>query len=1249
MEGDYQTAWSIAEIQDLVLSLGNPLPSEEENMLTLNRTPSGGNSDLAAQRKRALTDTSALNSVITELNDYADPLRNFSRSSETAIIGTYEAKTLFGNIDNLLPVNEAFLTDLEKMLAPNGANLIGGVGDVCLKHFLEYKGFEQYKHYYAKREEAQTIFEREMSKRGSRFLQFIEHIKYQSTDPKNRVGLRELLMEPVQRIPRYTLLFRTMLKYMGPDDPQRAKLIEADEIASKIAQAEADDATKQALIMFCLTSTIENCPANLFSHQRRFIDYIDVEDVIGDPSAMPGTGSPTILHCTLFLFDDKLVIAKRSNGDKSGRALAGLDNMEKISKTGTLPKRRHAMSCKGVLDVTDVVVSDPGGAEINVYLESPPTDQSERWSGRPNRHMVVVTPPMPANMDPVHTESVKRRFLENLWQVQAKFRAKAGQSVVLCSEEMEVETRANRTTLARTYYNVYTRTAFLQESKKTKAVVHIDPEGTADPVPFGMDGPPYVRIRLQPIAGGLCRFAVSSSDPEDEAEEDIVQLDRVPSRIVQTIHQFGLFQFRTGSKYSVPGTPTSKSRASIFGLDTLSRNLFSGRPGSAMGDFFGGTITNHKRTKSATSRASILTSTTQTTATADSLFKSGRTNSTAATSVADDASSYYSSQSSKRKVGGAASESGSISRSLSSLSRSLSRSASYSRERDRNSDYSDVEDEEATLGPAFHKDNSDYNLQYQLELARHNSLLQHAGKPLPPIDMDQPVEDTIYEEAPPEPVRKKSTDALSLRHLSRPSSRPESPAYSDCRPDSRQSMKRPSGPRSPSPLPPARSSSVASMWSDEDTSDPDSGALSLSSSLPVSSRVSSSGVRQKSRSKRENMLDMTPRPPHASVAALSSSTSTIEPLSIKKKMAANTHASHAFPTTPTPRRTFAKGSPLTRPSRSNSSTSTRRASGGSKKASPTFARIKSVTSLQPLKVELVDSIMQNVVSAKDDIESSHRAVRKIKVEVEKMAITSGTPTPEAEDLETHSRPTSPEKVMRTPPPHPQATPLTKEAQARLEEMKSMIMRRGETNPLRMRGAIFEELQTPRSRDRSGSLDQFSVKHTRSGSAPGGTPPKAQHTTPNRAIAQAAQTLTSLSTEADDSLVKALRANEALQRDLKDMSSRFKEKLIELERMRLEIASAKRQTDFVKQLLADATAEKELMYEAFNEELDMMCTNLELPDDEKAWPALVEDLKATKVEKNQLEKEKTDLERRLAESEHQCNEYAILLRHHGLLP
>lgn len=130
-------------------------------------------------------------------------------------------------------------------------------------------------------------------------------------------------MEPVQRIPRYTLLFRTMLKYMAPDDPQREKIVEADEIASKIALAEADEQTKRAAVFYCLTATIDGFPPDLFSNSRKFVDCIDVEDVLSDPpgsSAASTTSAPaSSLHCTLFLFDDKLVIVKRpGNGEKGG-------------------------------------------------------------------------------------------------------------------------------------------------------------------------------------------------------------------------------------------------------------------------------------------------------------------------------------------------------------------------------------------------------------------------------------------------------------------------------------------------------------------------------------------------------------------------------------------------------------------------------------------------------------------------------------------------------------------------------------------------------------------------------------------------------------------------------------------------------------------------------------------------------------------------------------------------------------------
>jgi hypothetical protein len=103
---------------------------------------------------------------------------------------------------------------------------------------------------------------------------------------------------------------------------------------------------------------------------------------------------------------------------------------------------------------------------MNFYLENPPQGHSDRWSGRSSRAFSVVRPPAPPNLDPSGTEVDKTRFLENLWNAQAMYRTKAGQSVVLRGEETEVESRGGRTTLARTYFNVYQRTTFLQENKK---------------------------------------------------------------------------------------------------------------------------------------------------------------------------------------------------------------------------------------------------------------------------------------------------------------------------------------------------------------------------------------------------------------------------------------------------------------------------------------------------------------------------------------------------------------------------------------------------------------------------------------------------------------------------------------------------------------------------------------------------------------------------------------------------------------
>lgn len=113
--------------------------------------------------------------------------------------------------------------------------------------------------------------------------------------------------------------------------------------------------------------------------------------------------------------------------------------------------------------------SDPNKhvpSEFHLYLENPPQDMSERWSGRPFRAFTVVHPPGPPNLNSERAESDKKAFLENLWTAQAKYRTKENLSVVIRSEDQEVDSRGGRITVASTFYNVYQRTDFMKERRK---------------------------------------------------------------------------------------------------------------------------------------------------------------------------------------------------------------------------------------------------------------------------------------------------------------------------------------------------------------------------------------------------------------------------------------------------------------------------------------------------------------------------------------------------------------------------------------------------------------------------------------------------------------------------------------------------------------------------------------------------------------------------------------------------------------
>ncbi|KAL1406084.1 hypothetical protein Q8F55_007767 [Vanrija albida] len=590
---------------------------------------------------------------------YADPLRHFAKKGATVIVPMYEAKILFSNIEAILPAAQAFLKDLEAIYASGEA--AARVGDVCLNHLKTLKTLDPYRTYIGNQDEAQKTFQ-DMLRKNDSFGNFIESTKYSTTNVQN-VGLSELLMEPVQRVPRYTLLWQEMTKCMSPFDNQRAKLLEATEIASRIARCDADEQTVRATVMYCLQRNVENFPANLFSNNRNFIDAIDVQDVPlgGESSTISGSKSPrpasaassyksasslmsprkesgsaAALPCTLFLFDDKIMITKRQSSSISGPKVTGVDDVAKLVKSGggvaVKEKdgvKKENLSFRGVVDILNVVVTDVGNGDFNIDFGKPPMDQFGKWASRTFRLYSTVHPPYSVGFDPSATRRDKLRFVHNIWAAQALARSKllptqvkAIPQVLETPEELDISGAPDPFTMAKLYWNIWDRPGWETEEVKARILVRIDEDGEFPDISLGNSANPKFILHLQPLAGGICRLSWRLPNRGTDDNETMAPLDEIVEKVARRVGRSRAFhpdETVNVASPSAPNTPSAgrtPSRAgrarhefarSIDASLTAAgiANIFAPSSASSRGghtDAFGSTST--KRSRSVTSRTS---------------------------------------------------------------------------------------------------------------------------------------------------------------------------------------------------------------------------------------------------------------------------------------------------------------------------------------------------------------------------------------------------------------------------------------------------------------------------------------------------------------------------------------------------------------------------------------------------------------------------------------------------------------------
>lgn len=84
-----------------------------------------------------------------------------------------------------------------------------------------------------------------------------------------------------------------------------------------------------------------------------------------------GSQASRAIPCTLFLFDDSILVAKRTSANSSGRQLLALDDLNRLAdemktfteRSGSSANRdrKPELGFRGVVDIADVVATDLGG------------------------------------------------------------------------------------------------------------------------------------------------------------------------------------------------------------------------------------------------------------------------------------------------------------------------------------------------------------------------------------------------------------------------------------------------------------------------------------------------------------------------------------------------------------------------------------------------------------------------------------------------------------------------------------------------------------------------------------------------------------------------------------------------------------------------------------------------------------------------------------------------------------------------
>ncbi|KAI9022246.1 Dbl homology domain-containing protein [Phycomyces nitens] len=168
-----------------------------------------------------------------------------------AILNQFKLSKIFLNLESILVANQKFLVDLESWQTGEASLSFGAI---CTNHMAN---FECYRKYLMDQKEAQKLHVKEV-KSNPRYKRFLTTAK--EHPGFRRRSLQDILVEPVQRIGRYTMMLKEILKHTNPETQEYEDLTNACTISSRIATMKDDVPTRLATMSLSLYTSIKDSP-----------------------------------------------------------------------------------------------------------------------------------------------------------------------------------------------------------------------------------------------------------------------------------------------------------------------------------------------------------------------------------------------------------------------------------------------------------------------------------------------------------------------------------------------------------------------------------------------------------------------------------------------------------------------------------------------------------------------------------------------------------------------------------------------------------------------------------------------------------------------------------------------------------------------------------------------------------------------------------------------------------------------------